>query len=274
MSGLFALIVGLALLPAGAPRSFATVARSDAPSAAAILAQLPLSFVENRGQAAPDVSFYALQGDLDVAFSGDGIRVRAPSAGPGLTTTELSAVFVGGRPGNAAESLERAPGVVNIFPGNDPRRWYADVPTHARIQYTGVWPGIDVTYDGRSGRLESTYSVAPGADPASIRLRYSGQHDLAVSSRGDLEISSDAGVLRESAPSLFQELDGRRVSIAGRFELVDAETVGFAVGAYDRDRPLLIDPTITYSTFFGGAGSDQANGIAIGIENRLHYHEI
>ena len=262
-SGVFALIAGLALLPGGATRPYGTVTSNDAPAAAAILARLPLSFVENRGQAAPDISFYALQGDLDVAFAGDGMRVRAPSAGPGSTTTELSAVFVGGRPGNAAESLERAPGVVNFFPGDDRRTWYADVPTHARIQYTDAWPGIDVMYDGRSGRLESTYAVAPGADPGSIRLRYSGQHGLAIIARGDLEIRSGAGVLRESAPRLFQELDGRRVSIAGRFELADAETVGFAVGAYDRDRPLRIDPTITYSTFFGGSGSEQANAVAV-----------
>lgn len=257
----------MALLAGGETRPSRTVTQSasgnDAPAAAAILAKLPLSFVENRGQAAPDISFYALQGDLDIAFAGDGMRVRAPSAGPGSMAAELSAVFVGARPGNAAESLERAPGVVNFFPGDDRRTWYADVPTHAQIQYTGVWPGIDVMYDGRSGGLESTYAVAPGADPGSIRLRYSGQRGLAVTARGDLEIRSDAGVLHESAPSLFQELDGRRVSIAGRFELVDAETVGFAVGAYDRDRPLLIDPTITYSTFFGGSGSEQANAVAI-----------
>jgi hypothetical protein len=266
-SGIFALIAASAFLSAGASRSLETATQSAsgdaAHSATAMLAQLPLSFVQNRGQAADDISFYALQGDLGVAFTGDGMRVRVPSAGPGSTETALSAAFVGGRPGNAAASLERAPGVANFFPSNDQRTWYADVPTHARIQYTGVWPGIDVIYDGRSGQLESTYAVAAGGDPSSIRLRYSGQQDLAVTAGGDLEIRSAVGVLRESAPTLFQELDGRRASIAGRFELVDAETVGFAVGTYDHGRPLLIDPTITYSTFFGGSGSDQGNAVAV-----------
>src|SRR5207244_13240340 len=38
---------------------------------------------------------------------------------------------------------------------------------------------------------------------------------------------------------------------------------GFAVGPYDARQPLVIDPGLTYSTFLGGSGTDEATGIAI-----------
>ena len=39
--------------------------------------------------------------------------------------------------------------------------------------------------------------------------------------------------------------------------------VGFAVGAYDRSKALVIDPTLTYSTYFGGNNTDVGRGIAV-----------
>lgn len=39
--------------------------------------------------------------------------------------------------------------------------------------------------------------------------------------------------------------------------------VGFAIGSYDARLPLTIDPVLVYSTFLGGAGSDQGFAIAV-----------
>ena len=35
------------------------------------------------------------------------------------------------------------------------------------------------------------------------------------------------------------------------------------VGRYDHARPLVIDPVLSYSTYLGGSGDDQATGIAV-----------
>ena len=52
-------------------------------------------------------------------------------------------------------------------------------------------------------------------------------------------------------PSRF-ELDGRATT-----------TYGFAVGAYDDTRPLVVDPGLVYSTFLGGSLDDSGFGIAV-----------
>jgi hypothetical protein len=38
---------------------------------------------------------------------------------------------------------------------------------------------------------------------------------------------------------------------------------GFDLGAYDRSRPLVIDPTIVYAGYIGGTGNDVGSGIAV-----------
>ena len=39
---------------------------------------------------------------------------------------------------------------------------------------------------------------------------------------------------------------------------------GFSVGAYDRNKPLVIDPvTLIYAGYIGGSGNDNGRGIAV-----------
>ena len=61
---------------------------------------------------------------------------------------------------------------------------------------------------------------------------------------------------------MLQEVDGRRQPIAGRYVVTGRRRVGFTVAAYDRSRPLIIDPVLIYSTYLGGSVSDVGNAIA------------
>ena len=49
-----------------------------------------------------------------------------------------------------------------------------------------------------------------------------------------------------------------------------AQQIGFQVAAYDTAQPLVIDPVLVYSTYFGGNGSDSANGIAVDNEGNAY----
>ena len=68
--------------------------------------------------------------------------------------------------------------------------------------------------------------------------------------------------LREQAPVLYQERDGNRVPVDGRFSLA-GDVVGFIVNDYDAERPLIIDPVLSYSTLLGGSNSDAATALAV-----------
>jgi uncharacterized protein (TIGR03437 family) len=126
---------------------------------------------------------------------------------------------------------------------------------------------VDLLFYGSQGELEFDFVVAPGADPNNIRLAFMGQQGLRVDEEGTLRIavSGDAGnsELRLNKPVVYQDTARGRVEIAGNFLLHESGEVGFALAAYDRSRPLVVDPVLAYSTFFGGAMEDLIGAVAV-----------
>ena len=225
------------------------------------MTQPPLSFVENRGQVESAVRFYVRQGPATVFFTpGEVVMSLSDRKGAGHA---VRVQLLGADPDASIRSLESAPGLVSVFQGSDSSAWLTGIPTHNGIAYVSPWPGVDVQYWGREGRLESVYLVRPGADPGAIKLRYSGQDELVIDGQGRLAVRTPLGEIVEGAPTVYQEAGGRRSNVGGRYVLLDERTVGFQLGAYDRRLPLVIDPTLMYSTYLGGSGSDQGNGIAV-----------
>lgn len=131
----------------------------------------------------------------------------------------------------------------------------------ARVTYEGMWPGIRAEYDGFAGALRSTWSIAPGADPAAIRLRYNRAVDIAAT--GELTVRFDSGIVTETAPVAWQDLDGVRLPVEVAFARIDDDLIGFRVGTYRTDLPLIIDPTLTWQTVLGGSGADGGYALAI-----------
>ena len=224
--------------------------------------RLPLSFTENQGQADDRIAYYIQSPGRSVYFTKDGHAVRLTQGKGEDAKAHTIKVELVGADVERIESLERAPGIVSYFKGPK-EHWKTAVPTHARIGYVRPWPGIDLAYDGHGGKLESIYTVAPHADPAQIKLRYSGQATLRIDERGNLVYTTSLGEITETAPVLYQEIEGSRIPVEGRFILLDEVTVAFEVGRYDPDHALVIDPTLAYAGYIGGSGVDVGLGIAV-----------
>src|SRR6185503_11544143 len=64
-------------------------------------------------------------------------------------------------------------------------------------------------------------------------------------------------------PYVYQEVDGRRQTIEGRYALRGRNEVGFVLGRYDRSRPVVIDPVLVWSTYLGGSIEDLGYAIAV-----------
>ena len=161
--------------------------------------------------------------------------------------------------------LDVLPGRSNYLIGNDPRGWRTGIPRYGRVKYENVYPGVDLTFHGRDGRLEYDLAVAPGVDPAIIRLGFQGAGRLRIDDRGNLILPFGRGEVVQRAPFLYQDLGGVRSVIPGKYLLKGRAEVGFAVdrAAYDPERPLVIDPILGYSTYFGGTGFDAGEAVAV-----------
>lgn len=229
------------------------------------LAKLPVRFEENRGQTDPRVKFVS-RGSSHSLFLTAGESVLAAgstvdSGGSGAVTP-VRMRLLGADATARIEGEKRLPGTSNYFYGSDESKWIANVPSYGRVRYRGVYPGVDLVYYGNeNGELEYDVVLAPGADPETVALAFDGQRTLSIDPSGDLLLETAGGQLRQRRPVAYQEIGGRRRSVASKY-VVNGQHVRFELGRYDKDKPLVIDPVITYSTYLGGSGADEALGAA------------
>ncbi len=241
--------------------------------------KLPLTFEANQGQTDGRVKFlsrgrgftvFLTSREAVLAFSKSAgltaqkepLRTRDGRASRG-TRAVVQMTLIGANPVSPVEGLGTLPGKSHYFLGNDPRKWRTHAAHYARVKYGAVYPGVDLIYYGHQDQLEYDFVVAPGANPGVIRLAFEGVEKVRVDAGGDLVLRVEGGEIRQKKPLLFQEVDGVKREIAGRYVIERNRQVSFRVGRYDAGRPLTIDPVLTNSSYFGGSGEDYSFGVAV-----------
>ncbi|WP_324630249.1 DUF7948 domain-containing protein [Phormidium sp. CCY1219] len=228
---------------------------------------LPLSFITNAGQFDPDVQFQVKGAGHTLFFTPEEVvfSASAPSAPQGNAdplTTEVRQRFLGANPQPAIEGRDKLPGVAN-FIGTDSSLSYHNVSTYENIAYRQLYEGIDLIYSGTDGTLKSEFIVAPGADPNQIQINYSGTEAITLREDGALILHTPLGELIETAPVVYQDIEGTRVAISASYQIGENNTVAFNLAEYNPDYPLIIDPTLQYSTYLGGNLQDTGEAIAL-----------
>jgi len=109
---------------------------------------------------------------------------------------------------------------------------------------------------------------------------------LHIAANGDLLVSTEGGEVRLHKPIVYQlrpaadsrsstarDKSSRSVDsvlraadkrfVQAKYVIRNDMQIGFEIGTYDKSKPLVIDPTLTYSTYLGGGGGDAASAIAL-----------
>ena len=262
-------------VPAG---GFDTDLNRKKPSLAQAFGQLPLYFVENRGQWDERVHFHVQGQKADVFFTSQGLtfRLSGPaeegqitpaSTNPGPRKAWVIKLDFVGANGNVEPAGQgKTPAVISYFKGAR-EDWKAGLPTYASVAYQNLWPGIDLVYTGTGGRLKYTFLVRPGADPGRIRLAYRGASSVTVTDSGALSVETPLGGFEDEAPCSYQELETGKTKTPTSYVIEDdgpAVVYGFKVGDYDPGEPLFIDPgVLLYCGYIGGSQEDRGQGIAV-----------
>src|SRR2546425_238817 len=276
------LLLALALAscaPASATHPSTESHQATKPQVLAAYGKLPLSFEANQGQTEPQVKFLSRGSGYTLFLTSTEAvlmltktdahakhripgeaRLVEPEKGAG---TVLRMKLLGANPAPAVAGVGELPGKSNYFVGNDPKKWRANVPTYAKVEYRDVYPGVNLVYYGNLRQLEHDFVVSPGADPKVITLAFEGMDGVAIDALGDLVLRADGSEVRLRKPFVYQEQDGQRAVIPTRYVLKAERQVAFEVAAYDATKPLIIDPVLAYSTFLGGSNDDRGFGIAV-----------
>ncbi len=178
----------------------------------------------------------------------------------------------------------KQPGIVNYIIGNDPSKWRTNIPTYSEVYYSDVYAGIDMRfYTAKSGGMEYDFIVHPGADPEKIQVAFEGIEGMKVDGSGDLITKTLFGELRQKRPYIYQMVNGEKKEVKGGFKASSQKpgkintptqnpdpsashqqaVYSFQVASYIKTYPLIIDPSIVYSTYLGGSNSEGGRRIAV-----------
>lgn len=225
-------------------------------------AHLPMSFEPNRGQAAAQVQFLAHGEGYGIYLLRAEAALTLPkraSSGSQPATVEMK--LVGANQDAQVAGSDPLPGHSNYFIGNDPSRWLHNIPQFSRVQYRGVYPGIDLAFYGNQDRLEYDFAVSPGNDPRQIQLQFKGASAISIADDGDLVLGVNDRELRFAPPRIYQQTAAGVRTVAGSFAMRGENSVGFEIGDYDGSRTLIIDPVLTFSSYLGGTGDESCTAI-------------
>lgn len=228
---------------------------------------LPLLFEINHGQADSRVRFisrgngYALFITPTEALLASS-RTSHPDTNA-ATSPLMHMKLIGANPRASTVGLGALSSTTNYVIGNDPAKWRTNVPTYAKVKCQNVYPGVDLVYYGAGTQLEYDFIVSPGASYQDIKIHFEGADKATLNDAGDLVIGTAIGEVCHHKPVVYQENNGSRQIIDARYALKSNDEIAFEIGAYDADRPLIIDPVLSYATYFGSVtGSDSIRGVA------------
>lgn len=210
---------------------------------------LPILFEPNLGQSPPTARFVAHARGFHLLLEESAVVFDF-----GFRQARLE---FGRNSGSVLGEL-RTTGVHNYRKGSDPKYWFDAIPTYQKVRYREAFPGVDIVFYANS-ELEFDLILAAGADPRSVELHYSGFDSIKIDRDGGIALPTAQGVLRQHLPVVIQ--DGRRIQ--ARYVHRKPGTVGLEIARYNRKRPLVIDPKISYATYLGGTGDETPSSLAV-----------
>ena len=235
---------------------------------------LQMPFIANEGQVAEEVGFYARtfggtihvtkKGEMVYSFSQVEPTEKATdrdSMPKTVKSLALKETLVGASVTNP-QGNDRAKTKVNYFVGNDKDKWKTNISTYNSVDFEDVYKGIDLSLKAYGKTVEKVFTVKPGANPESIKLKMEGAKSLRITDKGELEVETGLGAVRFSEPVAYQQKNGKQHKVQVAYRL-DNDTYGFMVSVYDKSLSLIIDPILSYSTYLGGSDLDWANKIAV-----------
>ncbi|MHA1928134.1 MAG: DUF7948 domain-containing protein [Candidatus Thorarchaeota archaeon] len=214
-------------------------------------------YVENQGQLSDSsVLFYGEVPGGFIFFHNDRVSFRFLDS-----TTQIVFSFMGSN--NVTPiGCNQLEAKSNYFLGK--KGTYLNVVSYQSIVYHSIWRNIDLVYKATTEGSKYEFHVLPGGDPSCIEVEFSG-HDKLLLEPNQISIERNGQTLMDDSLVTFQDDS----IIESYYDLVNAHTFGFEVGAYDHSKTLVIDPLL-YSTYVGGSEYDAPLGCAVDDEGNIY----
>jgi hypothetical protein len=254
---------------------------------------LPLLFAENKGQVTdkagkprPDILFTANNKSAQVFLTANGIQYQFTkivypegyhaSQTDAAKQAELakqvkaeihlfSLTLQGANPAPVIRREMKNAFTENFYTERVPKNGITQVATYGKVVYENVYPHIDWVLYSKDNQLKYDFVVHPGGDPSLIKLNIKDAEQVSITAAGELLMKTSLGEVKEKAPLSFA--NGKEVP--SRFKQNSDGTIGFEVTSVP-NTTLVIDPSVTWSTYYGGSGVENAQGLSLDASGNIY----
>lgn len=202
--------------------------------------------------------FLARASNYNALVRPDGFEVASDDG------SRFSVELVGARKDAEMRPSSHVSGLSNYYMPPEKGGTRVGIPIYRSLEVREVIEGIDLRYRADGLSMAFDLLIAPGVAAESVRLYLA---NAVLTPEGDLSVESALGRMELSKPQAIQA-DGK--SIESAYVERAPGVFGIDVGARDPNVALLIDPTLEYSTYLGGAQSDSAVGVAVDSEGNAY----
>ena len=236
-----------------------------------ILAQDYIEFIENKGQWNSELKYNGRIGNGQFALTANGYKVLKYDAAVQAHNHEQEhnhgkhnntikghvweVKFINSSTTPNVVVSKQTQGYSNYFIGNDASKYASNCKGYTQVTYQNIYPNINLAYYSNEGTLKYDIIAQPGADLSKLQLKYDGVNAIKVSRKGVLQIITSVGTYEEQAPYTYQYI-GNTKKVISSYYTVKNNIVQFKLGDYDPTVPLIIDPTLVFSTHTGSTSDN------------------
>lgn len=236
------------------------------------LSAVQWEFVQNLGQWNPAVTFSARMNGGTLFFENNSFVVaqlhpqqlqdlyEAKHNGKPLPTHPLNAAayrvtLLNANPKPAIAGEKPYDHYYNFFLGNDPKRWAPHVHAYNTLSYNHLYNKINLIFLADNDYLKYEFHIAPGGDPKQIRMQYDGLENISKVGE-ELLLHTAVDRVLELAPIAYQiNHKGDTLLVTCKYHL-QKNILTFDLGNYDSSLPLVIDPTVVFSSYSGSTADN------------------
>ncbi|OSZ79204.1 hypothetical protein CAP35_13390 [Chitinophagaceae bacterium IBVUCB1] len=241
---------------------------ADAAEVNTALAAAPLRFVQNKGQIADqfgkyrnDIDFVVKAKSLNLYISSNGLHYqwnKGNKETPQVESYRIDMQLIGAK--TTAPITADMQTYYERYYGPGYSNDGLVVRSYRRVIYRNVYPNIDwVLYaDDKGQQLKYDFVVHKGGNVADIRIAYNGAETITIE-EGQLKIKGPMGTITEAVPYTYYEASKETVSSA---YTLNGNILSFNTADATPQQTLIIDPSLDWSTYFGGFNVECAYAVS------------
>ncbi len=143
----------------------------------------------------------------------------------------------------------------NFFQGNDANKWASGARASKEISLKNLYPGIELYTTTNENGIKYEFRCQPYSNPSQIKWEINGA-DKILLEYGELYIYHSFGNMKESRPFAYQIIEGKRIQLDIRFQLIENKLSYTLPANYQAQYDLVIDPDLVFLTYSGSTADN------------------